>query len=62
MIAMFGLSITLQRRHPVWMVMAIAACLLVAPTALVLFFLFCDGVSGGRLGLERQEPGAGQDS
>ena len=40
MIAMFGLSIALQRRHPVWMVMAIAACLLVVPTALVLFFPF----------------------
>ena len=33
LIAMFGLSIALHRRHPVWMVMAIAACLLVVPTA-----------------------------
>jgi hypothetical protein len=40
LIAMFGLSIALHRRHPVWMVMAIAACLLVVPTALVLFFPF----------------------
>jgi hypothetical protein len=40
MIAMFGLSIALHRRHTVWMVMAIAACLLVVPTALVLYFPF----------------------
>jgi hypothetical protein len=40
LVATFGLSIALHRRHPVWMVMAIAACLLVVPTALVLFFPF----------------------
>lgn len=40
MVATFGLSIALHRRHPVWMVFAIAACLLVKPTALVLFFPF----------------------
>ena len=40
MLAMFGLSIALHRHHPVWMVMAIAASLLVVPTALVLFFPF----------------------
>jgi hypothetical protein len=39
-VATFGLSIALHRRHPVWMVVAIAACLLVKPTALVLFFPF----------------------
>jgi hypothetical protein len=40
MVATFGLSLALHRRHPVWMVVAIAACLLVKPTALVLFFPF----------------------
>jgi hypothetical protein len=40
MLAMFGLSIALHRHHPIWMVMAIAASLLVVPTALVLFFPF----------------------
>jgi hypothetical protein len=40
MVATFGLSVALQRRHPAWMVVAIAACLLVKPTALVLFFPF----------------------
>jgi hypothetical protein len=40
MVAAFGLSLALHRRHPVWMVVAIAACLLVKPTALVLFFPF----------------------
>ena len=40
MVATFGLSLALFRRHPVWMVVAIAACLLVKPTALVLFFPF----------------------
>ncbi|MGA8362561.1 MAG: hypothetical protein WB793_13135 [Candidatus Dormiibacterota bacterium] len=40
MVATFGLSLALFRRHPVWMVVAIAACLLVKPTALVLFLPF----------------------
>jgi hypothetical protein len=40
MAATFGLSLALFRRHPVWMVVAIAACLLVKPTALVLLFPF----------------------
>jgi hypothetical protein len=40
MVATFGLSIALHRRHAVWTVLAIAACLLVKPTALVLFFPF----------------------
>jgi hypothetical protein len=40
MVATFGLSLALHRRHAVWTVVAIAACLLVKPTALVLFLPF----------------------
>jgi hypothetical protein len=40
MVAAFGLSLALFKRHSVWMVVSIAACLLVKPTALVLFFPF----------------------
>jgi hypothetical protein len=49
MVAAFGLSVALFKRHPVWMVVAIAACLLVKPTALVLFFPFFIWSSAWRL-------------
>jgi hypothetical protein len=40
MVVTFGLGLALHRRHAVWTVVAIAACLLVKPTALVLFLPF----------------------